>query len=89
MYLTFHKIEENPISQKKVPNNFKQIAYIDGVSSWWGPSILDSIGLSSKCYNIFILTFWMPGGAQDALALWKNIYTDLGNDKYGKSNSEV
>ena len=89
IYLTFNKIEENPVNQKPAPNKFKQIAYINGVNSYWGTDILDAFGLNSECYNIFILTFWTPGWVTDALGLWQNIHTYLGTDEYGKSNSEI
>ena len=89
MYLIFNKVEESPIYRKPVPNNFKQIAYINEVNSYYGADIFDSFGLSSKCYNVFILTFWTPGWVADALGLWQNIYENIDTDKYGKSNSEV
>lgn len=72
-----------------VPSDFKKIAYVNSVSSWYGPSILDSFGLNSPCYDIIILTFWMPGYVSDALGLWTNIHSNIGSNDYGNSNAEV
>jgi len=59
-------------------------------SSWWGPSILDSLGINSECYNIIILTFWIPEtGDYDMVKLWANIHANLGTNEFGSSNAEV
>ena len=73
----------------EVPADFKKIAYVNSVSSWYGPSILESFGINSPCYNIIILTFWMPGYVSDALGLWVNIHSNLGTNDYGSTNAEV
>lgn len=72
-----------------VPKNFKKIAYVNSVSSWYGPSIIDSFGLNSPCYDIIILSFWMPGYVSDALGLWTNIHSNIGTNDYGSTNAEV
>ncbi|KAL4482272.1 hypothetical protein ABPG72_018053 [Tetrahymena utriculariae] len=70
-------------------SQFKKIAYINQLSQWDGPKILDAMGLNSPCYNLFILTFWMPGQVSDALSAWENISKYIGTTKYGKTNAEI
>lgn len=72
-----------------VPTNFKKIAYVNSISSWYGPAILDSFGINSPCYDIIILTFWMPGYVSDALGVWSNIHYYLGTDEFGSTTPEV
>ncbi|EGR33385.1 hypothetical protein IMG5_054750 [Ichthyophthirius multifiliis] len=63
--------------------------YINRIQSWYGESVLNNLGLGSKCYNVIILTFWTPSWISDSLSVWQNLYTYLGTDKYGKSTAMV
>jgi len=59
-------------------------------SSWYGPSILDSLGINSECYNIIILTFWTPETEDyDMVNLWANIHKYLDTNEFGSTNAEV
>ena len=79
----------HPKKPTNVPVNFKKIAYVNSISSLYGPSILESLGIYSPCYDIIILTFWMPNYVADALNVWANIHSYLGTNEYGSTNSEV
>ncbi|EAR94987.1 glycoside hydrolase family 18 protein (macronuclear) [Tetrahymena thermophila SB210] len=69
--------------------NFKKIAYVNGISNWYGPGILDSFGINSPCYDIIILCFWMPSYVSDALGIWQNIHSNIGSNDFGSTNAEV
>lgn len=46
------------------------MAYVNKITTWYGPGILDSFGINS-CYDVIILTFWLSyKGAADVVLLY-------------------
>lgn len=50
------------------------VAYVDGVTSWWGNDFLAGFGVPgyapSNPYNYFLLSFWLSSGPVDMALVW-------------------
>ncbi|KAL4443118.1 hypothetical protein ABPG74_002185 [Tetrahymena malaccensis] len=69
---------------------FKSIAYVNRLAGYWPPQIiLNSLGVNSKCYDIFILTFWMYGMMGDAVSVYDKPLNFIGPDVIGNTNAEI